>query len=297
MSDPIRFENVHRSFDGREILRGLSFRVRPGEIYALLGRNGTGKTTALSILLGFLRPTGGESWLLGERSTDLSPAVRLRAGLVTEGHPMYRWMSIREAVAFEAGTRANFDRARAENSLARLGLSRDWKIKKLSRGQHAQVALVLALASEPDVLILDDPAMGLDAVMRRDFLDAMIDLLGREGRAVLFSSHILPDVERIADRVGILHEGRLMVDATIDDLKRRVQKRFVREDLPEVVPGLIRARPARGGSELLLLDVDDARAVQLAELFPTMSDPSVPTLEDLFIEMTSEPRERFALAV
>jgi ABC-2 type transport system ATP-binding protein len=293
MNEPIRFEGVHRSFDGKPVLAGLSFTVRRGEIYALLGRNGAGKTTALSILLGFLRPMGGRSSVLGEPSESLTAATRIKIGLVNEGAPLYSWMKVEGAVEFEAGTRANFDRPYAEDALRRLGIASSKRIATLSRGQRAQLALVFAMAGDPEVLVLDDPAMGLDPVMRREFLEAMIDLLGRAGRAVLFSSHILPDVERIADRVGILHGGRLIVDATIDDLKRRVQKRFARGAgeaalLAGRLPGLLRARPVRDGLELTLLDLDATREAELRRLCPALSEPTTPTLEDLFIEMTTE---------
>ena len=299
--DPIRFENVHRSYDGAPVLSGLTLSVRPGEIYSLLGRNGAGKTTALKILLGFLHPTAGRSYVLGEPSAELRPMTRLRIGLVSEGAPMFSWMCVGAAVDFEAGTRANFDRAYAEFALRRLGILTSKRIWKLSRGMRAQLALVFAMAGDPETLILDDPAMGLDAVMRREFLDAMIDLLGREGRAVLFSSHILPDVERIADRVGILHGGRLIVDATIDDLKRRVQRRLARglEDPGEIerrVPGLLRSCSTRDGLELTLLDFDAGRESQLAALCASLSEPQAPSLEDLFIELTTD-RAAEALAV
>ena len=117
MSDPIRFENVHRSFDGRPVLSGLTFSVRPGEIYALLGRNGAGKSTALGILLGFLRPMSGRTSLLGEPSSELTAETRLRIGLVNEGAPMYAWMRVGSAVEFEAGTRPNFDRKYADDAI------------------------------------------------------------------------------------------------------------------------------------------------------------------------------------
>ena len=293
MTDPIRFENVHRSFEGEPVLAGLSLAVRPGEIYALLGRNGAGKTTALKILLGFLHPMRGRSFVLGVPSGDLGPETRLKIGLVSEGAPMYSWMSVRSAIEFEAGTRPNFDRAYAEASLRRLGIATSKRIFKLSRGMRAQLALVFAMAGDPETLVLDDPAMGLDAVMRREFLDAMIDLLGREGRAVLFSSHILPDVERIADRVGILHGGRLIVDATVDDLKRRVQKRLASgvadaAGIERRFPGVLRSRATQEGLELTLLDFDGAREARLRGMCAVLSEPQTPTLEDLFIELTTD---------
>jgi len=292
MSEVIRFENVHRSFDGKPVLAGLSFHVKPGEIYALLGRNGAGKTTALSILLGFLRPMSGRTLVLGEDSTSLSSSARSRIGLVTEGHTMYRWMSVKGALEFEAGTRPNFDRKYAADSIARLGLPLSKRIFNLSRGQRAQLSLVCAMAGDPDVL---------DAVMRREFLEAMIDLLGREGKSVLFSSHILPDVERIADRVGILHGGSLIVDARVDELKTRVQKRFAKgpidgAELARRVGGVLRWKNVRDGIELTLLDVDPGRESALREMLPLISEPVAMTLEDLFIEITSDGSKPLAAA-
>jgi ABC-2 type transport system ATP-binding protein len=292
MNDIIRFEDIHRSFDGKPVLTGLTFQVKPGEIYALLGRNGAGKTTALSILLGFLRPMSGRTFVLGEDSTSLSPSARSRIGLVTEGHTMYRWMSVKGALEFEAGTRPNFDRKYAFDAITRLGLPLKKRIFNLSRGQRAQLSLVCAMAGDPEVLVLDDPAMGLDAVMRREFLEAMIDLLGREGKSVLFSSHILPDVERIADRIGILHGGRLIVNARIDDLKQRVQKRFAKgpidgAELARRVGGVLRWKNVRDGIELTLLDVDPGRESALREMLPSISEPTSLTLEDFFIEVTA----------
>ena len=292
MSDPIVFENVTRRFGSQEVLKGLDLRVKEGEIYALLGRNGAGKTTALSILLGFLRPMSGASFLLGENSENLTDAARLNVGLVTEGAPMIGWMSVKDALDFESGTRPNFDRKYVFDTLARLAIPLDKRIKSLSKGMTAQLALVFAMAGDPKVLVLDDPAMGLDAVMRREFLEAMVDLLGREGRSVLFSSHILPDVERMADRVGILHGGRIVLEAPLVELKRRVTKRvaegrFVQPlDLTDI-PGLVTARRKPEGMELVLADQTPESEEVLTQRLGALSRPVVPTLEELFIDLTS----------
>jgi ABC-2 type transport system ATP-binding protein len=291
----LEFRDVHRSFSGAPVLGGLTLAVRPGEIFALLGRNGAGKTTAMRILLGFLEPHGGSSSILGRDSLHLTPEDRGRIGLVTEGHKLYGWMRVRDVLAFEAGTRARFDRAYAEHHLKRLAIPADRRVRQLSRGQRATLALLVAVGGRPEVLVMDDPAMGLDPVMRREFLDAMIELLGEEGRAVLFSSHILTDVERIADRVGILHGGALIVDATLDDLKRRVQRRFARLDGPGAASSafddlacVLRARPRRDGVELLLLDLDPEAELTLRARSSALSPPAVPTLEELFIDLTQE---------
>lgn len=291
MTHVIEFHRVWRHFGEREVLRGLSFAVQPGEVYALLGRNGEGKTTAIRILLGFLEPHAGEARLFGERSTELSLAVRGRVGYVSEGHRLYASMSVREAVRFERDTRPGFDAAAAQMELARLALDPAARIVNLSRGQRAQLALVIACAGSPDVLVFDDPAMGLDVAMRRQLLESLIALLAERGTAVLFSTHILHDVERLADRVGILKDGALVVDAPLELLKRRVQKRqcVPHNGAPPAVEGLLRARRLDGGYELVLLDLDAAREQALRAGSRQVSEPLALDLEELFLELTTPP--------
>jgi len=291
MTNLVEFRDVWRHFGEREVLRGLSFAVRPGEVYALLGRNGEGKTTALRILLGFLGAHAGEARLLGEPCEALPLAVRGRVGYVSEGHRLYGEMRVSEAVRFERDTRPGFDASAATQELARLALDPAARILNLSRGQRAQLALVLACAGAPEVLVFDDPAMGLDVVMRRELLESLIALLAERGTAVLFSTHILHDVERLADRVGILKDGALLVDAPLDVLKRRIQKRqcVPVNGAPPALEGLLRARRLDGGYELTLLDLDPAREATLRAGSRHLSDPLTPDLEELFLDLTSGP--------
>jgi ABC-2 type transport system ATP-binding protein len=290
MNAVLRFDDVHRGFGSRAVLRGLSFSVRPGEVYALLGRNGAGKTTAMRILLGFLAPERGSSAILGVESRALTDATRERVGVVSEGHALYGWMRVRDVLEFEAGTRARFDLAKARDIAERLRLDPSAKVATLSRGQRAQLSLVAATCGRPELLVLDDPAMGLDPVVRRELLGVTIDLLADAGTSVLFSTHILSDVERIADRVGILHEGRLLVDASLDDLKRRVEVRFVQggvaAELERTIPRCLRAKPRAGGHELFLADVGDDTRRALARFGAAEPAERAPSLEDLFVELT-----------
>lgn len=292
MSDVIRFENVHRHFGRQPVLAGLDLSVPPGQVYALLGRNGAGKTTALRILLGFLQPHAGSSQLLGCDSRHLAPQHRARIGYVGEGHRLPPTLRVAELIAFERRTRPGFRQTFVDTAVQRCGLRRSQLVLRLSRGQRAQLSLILAVASEPEVLVFDDPAMGLDPVMRRELLDALIDLLAETGCAVLFSSHMLADVERIADRVGILHDGALLVDATLDDLKRRVQRLpFASRNgfVPEPGGQILRVGRRRGGYDLLLLDADEALRQRLAA-HGELGEPGTPTLEQLFLDLIGPER-------
>jgi ABC-2 type transport system ATP-binding protein len=285
----IRFDQVHRWFGAHHVLRGLSFDVQPGTVAAEQRIDGAGKTTALRILLGFLQPLAGTATVFGQDCAALGAEHRARIGYVGEEHRLYPTMSVAGAIAFEAGTRPTFRRDFAAEAVRRCGLRGKQRVPLLSRGQRAQLSLVLAVASAPELLICDDPALGLDVVMRREFLDVMIDLLADTGCSVLFSSHFLSDVERVADHVGILHEGRLLVDATLDDLKRRVRRCVWLPNDGEAAPvagdEVLRVGARRQGFELTLLDAGDATFADLRAR-GDLSEPVAPSLEDLFLDLT-----------
>ncbi len=292
---PIRFDGVTMYYGETCALDSVSFRVPPGSIFALLGRNGAGKTTALDCLLGFRRPTRGRVELAGHDTRALPPAVRERVGYVPEGHPLVRWMRVGDLVRFQDASFGSFDAARCRVYLDRLGLPTDRRVYQLSRGMRAQLSLALALATDPELVILDDPGMGLDAVVRREFLEVMIDLIQEEGRTLLFTSHILTDVERVADHVALLDHGVLRIDAPLDDLKARVRRYRAVFDgeapEPPAAPGIIRAR--RRDRELVLTVVDHAADTE-ATLRATGArsvDAEGLSLEDLFIDYTTDARE------
>ncbi|MCB9891458.1 MAG: ABC transporter ATP-binding protein [Planctomycetes bacterium] len=296
MSEMIQFDRVHRAFGTQPVLKDLSFAVREGEVFALLGRNGAGKTTALRILLGFLEPRAGTSSVLGVDSQRFSPRDRERIGFVSEDHRLPRQKRVDALLDFEQATRRRFDRAHAETMLKALALRGRAKVGSLSRGQRAQLALAIALAGRPEVLVFDDPAMGLDVPTRRELLDQMIDRLGEGGTSVLLTSHVFSDVERLADRIGILHDGALIVDAPLDQLKRRVTRCALTWTAGHSgqlahVEGVLADKPRDGGFEVTCLDFDADLRARLQATGARVSEPFPSSLEDLFVELTRSPRE------
>lgn len=295
MTSAIQFDHVARHFGGRAVLTDLSLQVRAGEAFALLGRNGTGKSTALRILLGFLEPHGGSSSILGADSRSIPPATRDRVGYVCEGVAHFETMPLARILDYETATRPRFDRELALRTLARHALNTRVPLRKLSRGQRALVALALATAGRPEVLVYDDPAMGLDVVHRHELMQSLADSLAEQGLALLFSSHILADVERMADRVGILADGRLVVDARLDDLRRRVQRRAFRPKegarrngtLQQHVPSILSSRATAGGFALTLVDCDAEQERRLRGESEILGDPEPLNLEELFVEFTA----------
>lgn len=209
-------------YSGKPVVHAVDLKVPTGCVYGLLGRNGAGKSTVIKMLTGLVRPDAGEAELLGENSRQLSPATRARVAYMAEGHRLYPLMSIGGIERFTKPFYPAWNGELFEQIIDHFELSRKRRIWRLSRGERAQVALALALAPEPELLILDDPTLGLDTVVRREFLESMIQVIQREGRTILLCSHILGDVERVADRIGILVDGVLRVDCPTDHFKQSV---------------------------------------------------------------------------
>jgi ABC-2 type transport system ATP-binding protein len=301
--DAIRTSRLTKYYGGRKVVDGLDLRVPRGTVYGLLGRNGAGKSTTLKMLTGMVRPDFGRIELLGESLESLSTATRARIAYLAEGHPLYAWMTIREAVAFTTSVypqRSDAARTVAEQILDHFGLSPRAKIGRLSKGQRAQVSLALAVAPDPELLILDDPTLGLDPNVRRDFLESMIHIIQRRGRTILFSSHILGDVERVADRVGVMVDGVLRVDCPAEHFKRSVRKviaefgRPVDTVLPQC-PALLSDWQAGTRRELVFAGYGPQERAAVESLGPRRIEVLELNLEDAFIEYTRDPRRSLPL--
>ena len=245
------------------------------------------------MLLGMVQPDAGHATLLGEDIRQLQPATRARIAYFAEGHPLYRWMTVAEAVRFTRRFYAHWNEQFLYSTLDHFRIPPKQKIGRLSNGQRAQVSLALALAPDPELLILDDPTLGLDTVVRRDFLESMIQLIQRTGRTIFFSSHILADVERVADRIGIVVDGVLRVDCPTDRFKSSLRKVVLEftGSIPEIPPlaGLATKREFGGKLELVIVDYGDAQAAQLASLGAASIEVMELNLEDAFIAYTRDP--------
>ena len=276
----------------------MNLQIPRGCICGFVGRNGAGKTTAIKLMLGLLRPTAGSSRLLGCDSRQLEPAIRQRIGYVTEGHRLFRWMSINELEKFQ---RAFFPKQWDDKFFADMieyfGLPRKRKIKYLSNGERAQVSLALALAPNPELLIMDDPTLGLDAAIRRQFLEGMIELIMREGRTVLFSSHILGDVERVSDRIAVIDKGVLRANCSLEEFRMAVKKvvlSFVDSTPTDVdIEGLLHCRRSEKELELILVGSTDEQVEKWADNNKAENyHIAKMNLEDQFIEYTAPPNHR-----
>jgi ABC-2 type transport system ATP-binding protein len=294
MSDVIATHRLTKYYDGRPAVDGLDLHVPQGTVYGLLGRNAAGKSTAIKMLLGMVHPDHGRAELFGEDSQRLRPETRARIAYLAEGHPLYRWMTVGQAVRFIRPFYPTWNGRLLEQILDHFGLSARAKIRRLSNGQRAQVSLALAVATEPELLILDDPTIGLDAVVRRDFLGSLIQIIQRRGRTILFSSHILGDVERVADRIGILVDGVLRVDCPTEHFKDSIRKVVL--EFPgqppqfPACPGLVSRQQVGHTLEVVVVGYSDEHRRLAESLQPRLMDVVEMNLEDAFIEYTRGPR-------
>ena len=276
----------------------LSLTVKRGSICGLLGRNGAGKTTAIKLLLGLLKPTAGSSTILGCDSQNLTPDIRQRIGYVTEGHRLYRWMRIGQLQKFQrAFFPGQFDDSLFDDMCDYFQLSKKQKIKHLSNGQRAQVSLALTMAPNPELLIMDDPTLGLDVAIRRQFLEGMIQIIQRKGKSILFSSHILSDVERVADRIAVIDEGTIRADCSLEQFRAAIKKvKFNFADkIPESIdiPGLLHHRGDHTELEAVLINTTDDQLAQWADNAKATEYSQIEmNIEDQFIEYTQPKNHR-----
>lgn len=220
----LRISGLRRRFGTVAAVDGLDLQVRPGEIYGFLGVNGAGKTTTIRMLMGIISPDGGTIELLGRTTRRTSLRQKRQIGYVSQEQVFYPWMTAQALGRFVSGFYPTWDHQEFARLLRIMEVPPDRKVSSLSGGMKAKLALALALAPRPALLILDEPTAGLDPVARREFLDIITHQARNYQRTTFFSSHLLHEVERTADRVGIIHQGRMRFEGGLDLLRDRVRQ-------------------------------------------------------------------------
>ncbi|HEV3024289.1 MAG TPA: ABC transporter ATP-binding protein [Pirellulales bacterium] len=295
MSDPfpssappiVELRRVTRQFGNKTALDDVSLTVPRGGVFGLIGGNGAGKTTLIKHILGLFRAQSGTVQVFGLDPVTNPVGTLGRIGYLSEDRDLPNWMRVGELMRYTQAFFPNWDETYAEELRQAFDLDANAKIKTLSRGQRARAGLLAALAHRPELLVLDEPSSGLDPVVRRDILGAIIRTIADEGRTVLFSSHLLDEVERVADRVAIIHQGRIMLTAAMDELKdthRRVTLRF--GEALERPPSLVGTLSCAGqGSEWTYICSGEGEQLRRAAeaIGATVVDDAGLTLDEIFV--------------
>lgn len=240
-SPVIEVKELSRRFGKSLALDQISFEIQPGWVYGLVGANGAGKTTLMKHLLGLLRAKQGTVRAFGLDPVKHPVEVLSRIGYLSEERDLPEWMRVDELLSYTGAYYPTWDREYALELLGTFALDPSKKVKQLSKGMRAQAGLIAAVAHHPELLLLDEPSTGLDAVVRKDILNAIIRTVTNAGRTVIFSSHLLDEVELMSDYVLMVDRGRLVLQGSLDDIRQRHQMLAVN------FPTAINAIPAVDG--------------------------------------------------
>jgi ABC-2 type transport system ATP-binding protein len=235
----IQLVGLTKQFGRTTAVNDLSLRIGHGSTFGLIGPNGAGKTTTMKMLMGILRPSMGRASVLGIDVFSEPLRVKQRVGYVPDSHQIDRWMRVGEAVGFCRSVYASWNNQTCQQMLDLFELDPNKKVKHLSKGMLVKLSLVLAISHDPEVLLLDEPMSGLDPLAREEFLDGVLRTICERGQTVVFSTHSLDDVQRLADTVGILYGGRLLVHRNIDDLlatTKRIRATLTNGHPPDWLP-------------------------------------------------------------
>jgi ABC-2 type transport system ATP-binding protein len=295
MPPVIRLEKLCKRFGPHTALNEVSLEVTPGTVFALLGDNGAGKTTAIRIMLGLLEASSGKAEVLGLDSAAKGLEIRQKVGYVSERPTLYEWMTIEEIGWFAAGFYDDEYLPRYRRLIADYDLPPKQKIKNLSKGMRAKVSLALALALDPELLVLDEPTSGLDALVRREFLESMVDRAS-EGRTVFLSSHQIVEVEKVADYVAILCQSDLLLVERLDDLKQQIREltlTLAAGAIPPDVSGDILSRRQHARQWKLMVRNLPEKDQALLRQHPAVQSLEIhtPSLEEIFVAYLERGRK------
>jgi ABC-2 type transport system ATP-binding protein len=270
MGNPVfQTRNLCKYFGNKAALSDLTLQVERGGVHAIIGSNGAGKSTLFRLLLGFMTPSSGESYLLGEDSTELQTATRGRVGYVNEEHTLPTWLKVKQLKTMQCSYYPQWNEEVFRNVVANYDIDMDQKVGSLSRGERAGFNLAMALAQGPELLILDEPTLGLDVVAKQEFLDSVL-FCTEIDTTVIYCSHQMEEIERLADELIIMEHGQLKYQATPDEFSMRIQLWIVesrfRPLVQEKVTQLLSGRVIEDTFHFFVLDPPESFASQLALL-------------------------------
>jgi ABC-2 type transport system ATP-binding protein len=289
----IKTENLVKSYGfNSRALDGLNLNVPEGVVYGLLGRNGAGKTTVLRTLMALIKPDSGTVNVLGNNPWTMPLADRQQIGYASDSMQLIPWLKIGEILNYNGSFYNNWDKDYVKKWVERLNLPLNKRVFSLSRGNRQKLALIMAIGHRPKLLILDEPAGGLDPVARKEFLESIIELIHESGTTIVLSSHLLSDLERISDCIGIIDQGKMKIETSLESLKSgtrqiRVVSRKKIEDLN--LEGIISMEKSENIMTGVFEDWNESKHFNLKQRFPEAVIEIAPlNLEEIFLAYTNK---------
>jgi ABC-2 type transport system ATP-binding protein len=283
----VTITNLSRRFGSKAALNDVSLTVPQGSVFGLVGENGAGKSTLIKHVLGLWRAQTGSVRVFDMDPVSEPTSVLGRIGYLSEQPDLPGWMRVHDLLCYTGAFYPKWDASYAEELREQFGLDPRARVKTLSKGQRAKLGLIAAQAHRPDLLILDEPSSGLDPIVRRDILEAIIRAVADQGRTVLFSSHLLDEIERVSDHLAVLHQGRLMLCAPLDDVKERHSRVVLRFDTRQATTPSVRgALWVHGADREWTVICDSSRiptAAVIEDLGARIVEECPASLDDIFV--------------
>ena len=289
---PIKVDDLAAGYGRHRVLAELSLEVLPGAVCALLGRNGAGKTTFLRVLLGFLKPKVGHAEVLGEDAWRSRFGLKDRIGFVAERQDFWPRLRAGELLSIAAKLYSRWDQRFVDRLVDRCGLPLEERVGSYSKGMQALLAQVLALGHRPKLLILDEPVAGLDPVMRSEFAENLLDYVGETGATAIYSTHLVDEVQGLADEVAVLYDGGILLSGPLDDIIGGYGRLAVAGDTAQLHRASdlhVVATHQREDAAIVTVagDPQEAAAV-LRSMGLSVLEARRPTLQELFIAVLGE---------
>lgn len=287
-SPALDITGLRKCFGTQTVLDHLDWRVGSGRVIGLLGRNGAGKSTLIRCALGLTPADEGAMLLYGDTVGRLRPETLARVGYVPQSFDLFPWMKVSQYLRFHAAFYARWDQSMVDGLLGRWEVDGNKKIGELSQGQRQKLAIIRAIAPDPDLLLLDEPVASLDPQTRRLFLDELLKLTRKPGKTVVFSTHITTDLERADAEIALLKGGRIQFSCDLPTLKQRVRRVILLDARPPADfrhPGIVHQTLDDDTASWIVDGLPDAAVAELAGRFGARFETAPLSLEDIFIEL------------
>lgn len=291
MSEFLRINNLSKGFGKKAVLEHFQMSISQGKVYGLFGKNGEGKTTLIRMIMGIIPPDSGDIFYKEQKLKYSDSSYKKEIGFIAEDSVFFSWMTVEELLRFNATFYPTWNKDKVDGYLKRFSLERKVKIRHMSRGMKLKLGLIAALGSEPEFLICDDPTSGLDVPTRQEFLRDIIREIVDGGTTILFSSHLVHELEGIVDHVGILHGGSLIVDTDYNSLMNSVRRVSLAFDsaapASHELEGVLTERRDANRLEVVVYPWDEEKKIKMEALEPSNITVEPLSLEDTFVSFVS----------